>query len=250
MTHKILPQIEDWQNRPLDEVYPILYIDAIHYSVRDNGIIRKLAAYVILGINAEGKKEVLTITIGDNESAKYWLSVLNELKNRVVKDILIICADGLTGIKEAIATAFPKTEYQRCIVHQVRNTLKYVPDKDRKAFATDLKTIYQAADEQKALAALDRVTEKWTPKYPNSMKRWKDNWDAVSPIFKFSTTVRKVIYTTYTDKKTMPIFHEIPVNKGLSAKNIGIVFITYKAALIQIPSSIAFLLIQMGWSFQ
>lgn len=250
MTDKILPQIEDWQNRPLDEVYPILYIDAIHYSVRDNGVIRKLAAYVILGIHTEGKKEVLTITIGDNESVKYWLSVLNELKNRRVKDIPIICADGLTGIKEAIATAFPKTEYQRCIVHQVRNTLKYVPDKDRKAFATDLKTIYQAADEQKALAALDRVTEKWIPKYPNSMKRWKDNWDAVSPIFKFSTTVRKVIYTTYTDKKTMPIFHEIPVNKGLSAKNIGIVFITYKAALIQIPSSIAFLLIQMGWSFQ
>ena len=196
MTDKILPQIEDWQNRPLDEVYPILYIDAIHYSVRDNGVIRKLAAYVILGINAEGKKEVLTITIGDNESAKYWLSVLNELKNRGVKDILIICADGLTGIKEAISAAFPKTEYQRCIVHQVRNTLKYVPDKDRKAFAADLKTIYQAADEQKALAALERVTEKWTPKYPNSMKRWERDWDVITPIFKFSADVRTVIYTT------------------------------------------------------
>ena len=159
-------------------------------------MIRKLAAYVILGINTEGKKEVLTISVGDNESAKYWLSVMNELKNRGVKDVLIICADGLTGIKEAIAAAFPKTEYQRCIVHQVRNTLKYVPDKDRKAFATDLKTIYQATDEKKALAALERVTEKWTPKYPNSMKRWKDNWDAISPIFKFSTTVRTVIYTT------------------------------------------------------
>ena len=196
VTDKILPQIEDWQNRPLDEVYPILYIDAIHYSVRDNGVIRKLAAYVILGINTEGKKEVLSITVGDNESSKYWLSVLNELKNRGVKDILIICADGLSGIKEAIAAAFPKTEYQRCIVHQVRNTLKYVPDKDRKAFAADLKTIYHASDEEKARLALDRVTEKWTTKYPNSMKRWYDNWDAITPIFKFSPDVRKVIYTT------------------------------------------------------
>ena len=196
VTDKILPLIEDWQNRPLDTVYPILYIDAIHYSVRDNGIIRKLAAYVILGINTEGKKEVLSINIGDNESAKYWLSVLNELKNRGVKDILIICADGLSGIKEAITTAFPKTEYQRCIVHQVRNTLKYVPDKDKKAFAADLKTIYHASNEEQARTALDRVNDKWTPKYPNAMKRWYDNWDAISPIFKFSASVRKVIYTT------------------------------------------------------
>lgn len=196
VTDKILPQIEDWQNRPLDDVYPIIYIDAIHYSVRDNGIIRKLAAYVILGINKDGIKEVLSITVGENESSKYWLSVLNELKNRGVKDILIICADGLTGIKEAITAAFPKTEYQRCIVHQVRNTLKYVPDKDRKAFAADLKTIYHASDEEKARQALDRVSSKWTEKYPNSMKRWYDNWDAITPIFKFSPDVRKVIYTT------------------------------------------------------
>ena len=131
VTDKLLPQIEDWQNRPLDTVYPVVFIDAIHYSVRDNGVIRKLAAYVMLGINSSGIKEVLTIQIGENESAKYWLSVLNELKNRGVNDILIICADGLSGIKEAINTAFPNTEYQRCIVHQVRNTLKYVSDKDR-----------------------------------------------------------------------------------------------------------------------
>ena len=196
VTDKIMPQIEDWQNRPLDDVYPVVYIDAIHYSVRDEGIIRKLAAYVILEITVDGKKDVLSISVGDNESSKYWLSVLNELKNRGVKDILVICADGLSGIKEAISAAFPNTEYQRCIVHQVRNTLKYVPDKDRKAFAKDLKTIYQAVNEEKALEALERVTEKWTPKYPNSMKRWKDNWDVISPIFKFSDTVRKVIYTT------------------------------------------------------
>lgn len=123
VTDKLLPQIEDWQNRPLSDVYPVLYIDAIHYSVRDNGVIRKLAAYVVLGINSDGLKEVLTIEVGENESAKYWLSVLNGLKNRGVKDILLLCGDGLTGIKEAIAAAFPKTEYQRCIVHQVRNTL-------------------------------------------------------------------------------------------------------------------------------
>ena len=164
-------------------LHPVLYIDAIHYSVRDNGIIRKMAAYVILGISCEGKKDVLTIEVGDNESAKYRLAVLNSLKNRGVKDILIICADGLTGIREAIQTAFPKTEYQRCIVHQVRNTLKYVSDKDRKAFANDLKTIYNAPNEEQGRANRDRITEKWSEKYPNAMKRWERDWDVITPIF-------------------------------------------------------------------
>lgn len=196
VTDKILPDIEDWQNRPLSNIYPILFIDAIHYSVRDNGVIRKLAAYIILGINGDGKKEVLSIHVGENESAKYWLSILNELKNRGVQDILILCADGLTGIKEAIATAFPKTEYQRCIVHQVRNTLKYVSEKDRKAFAVDLKTIYHASSEEKGQEALERINQKWAPKYPGALRSWAKNWDALSPIFKFSPDVRKVIYTT------------------------------------------------------
>ena len=195
VTDKIMPQIEEWQNRPLDEIYPVIFIDAIHYSVRDEGIIRKMAAYVMLGINQEGRKEVLTIQIGQNESAKYWLSVLNDLKNRGVRDILLLCADGLTGIKEAINAAFPDTEYQRCIVHQVRNTLKYVADKDRKQFATDLKKIYHASNEQKGREALEAVAEKWQ-NYPNAMKSWFKNWDAIAPIFKFSTTVRTVIYTT------------------------------------------------------
>ena len=229
VTDKILPQIEDWQNRPLDEVYPILYIDAIHYSVRDNGVIRKLAAYVILGINTEGKKEVLSITVGDNESSKYWLSVLNELKNRGVKDILIICADGLSGIKEAIAAAFPKTEYQRCIVHQVRNTLKYVPDKDRKAFASDLKTIYHASDEEKARLALNRVTEKWTVKYPNSMKRWYDNWDAITPIFKFSPDVRKVIYTTNAIESLNSTYRKLNRQKSVFPSDTALLKALYLA---------------------
>ena len=142
------------------------------------------------------QKEVITIEVGENESSKYWLSVLNSLKNRGVKDILIICADGLTGIKEAIAAAYPKTEYQRCIVHQVRNTLKYVSDKDKKSFARDLKTIYNAPDEKKGLEARDKVSAKWGEKYPNAMKSWERNWDAITPIFKFSSEVRSVIYTT------------------------------------------------------
>ena len=229
VTDKILPQIEDWQNRPLDEVYPILYIDAIHYSVRDNGVIRKRAAYVILGINTEGKKEVLSITVGDNESSKYWLSVLNELKNRGVKDILIICADGLSGIKEAIAAAFPKTEYQRCIVHQVRNTLKYVPDKDRKAFASDLKTIYHASDEEKARLALNRVTEKWTVKYTNSMKRWYDNWDAITPIFKFSPDVRKVIYTTNAIESLNSTYRKLNRQRSVFPSDIALLKALYLA---------------------
>jgi transposase-like protein len=196
ITDKLLPKIEEWQDRPLSAVYPVVFIDAVHFSVRDDGVIRKLAAYVVLGINEDGKKEVLTIMIGENESSKYWLSVLNSLKNRGIKDILILCSDGLTGIKEAITAAFPSTEQQRCIVHMVRNTLKYVANKDMKAFAKDLKTIYTAPDEETASKHLKTVTEKWEGQYPNAMNRWRDNWDAVSPIFKFSKDVRTAFYTT------------------------------------------------------
>ncbi len=165
-------------------------------SVRDNGIVKKKACYTILGINSDGKKEVIGIHIGENESSKYWPAVLNELKNRGIKDILIICADGLSGIKEAIATAFPQTEYQRCIVHQVRNTLKYVSHKDKKAYASDLKLIYHGTSEEKAFEKMLELKDKWEEKYPNSMKSWEVNWDCISPIFKFSAEVRKVIYTT------------------------------------------------------
>lgn len=196
ITDRLLPQIEEWQNRPLDGVYPIVFIDAIHFSVRDNGQVKKLAAYVILGVNSTGHKEILSIQVGQNESSKYWLGVLNELKNRGVNDILVMCSDGLTGIKEAVGASFPQTELQRCIVHQVRNTLKYVASKDMKEFAADLKTIYQAVSEKSALEELDKVNEKWNENYPNAMKSWYTNWDVISPIFKFSRTVRKVIYTT------------------------------------------------------
>lgn len=196
ITNKLLPEIEAWQKRPLSAVYPIVFIDAVVFNVREDNVIRKLAAYIILGVSEEGHKEVLSITVGEAESAKFWLSVLNELKNRGLKDIFVLCADGLSGIKEAIAAAYPMTEYQRCIVHMVRNTLRYVSDKDRKAFANDLKTIYHAPDEEQGHARMLKVAQTWEKKYPGSMRRWEEHWDVVSPMFKFSGAVRKVIYTT------------------------------------------------------
>ena len=196
VTDKIIAEIEEWQKRPLDEVYPIVFIDAVHFSVREDNRIKKLAAYVILGYSKDGMKEILSLEIGENESSKYWLGVLNNLKNRGIKDIMVLCADGLSGIKEAINAAFPETEYQRCIVHQVRNTLKYVAYKDMKPFANDLKGIYLAPDEKTGYEELEKVRKKWEKIYPNVMKSWELNCDALSPIFKFSREVRKVIYTT------------------------------------------------------
>lgn len=196
VTDKLLPHIEEWQQSPLDSVYPVLYIDAVHYSVRDSGVIRKMAAYIIPGITTAGYKEVLSIEIGETESAKFWLSALNALKHRGVGDILIICADRLTGLKEAIQTAFPRAEYQHCIIHQVRNTLKYVAEKDRKAFANDLKRIYRAPNEEIAASIRDEVAEKWDDHYPRAMRSWFTKWDELIPIFKFSSDVRTIIYTT------------------------------------------------------
>ncbi len=196
VTDKIFPKIEKWQNRPLASIYPIVFIDAIHFSVRQDNIVSKLAAYIVLGINEDGRKEILAIKIGENESSKYWLGVLNSLKNRGVQNMLILCSDGLTGLKEAAAASFPNTKHQRCIVHMVRNTLKYVANKDMKEFARDLRTIYTAPDEKATVKRLEEVDKKWTPHYPAAMKRRQDNWDVIAPIFKFSTSVRTAFYTT------------------------------------------------------
>lgn len=196
VTDRVWPLIEDWQARPLSSVYPVIYIDCVYFSVRDSGRVSKKAVYVVLGIDTEGHKDVLSLHIAETESAKFWLGVFTDLQNRGVKDIFFICADGLSGIKEAIEAAFPKAEYQRCIVHMVRNTLKHVANKDMKAFAKDLKTIYQASNLTNAEAALDKVNSIWSEKYPHAMERWYKNWDAITPIFKFKAPVRKVIYTT------------------------------------------------------
>ena len=230
ITDRLLPQIEEWQNRPLDDVYPIVFIDAIHFSVRDNGQVKKLAAYVILGVNSTGHKEILSIQVGQNESAKYWLGVLNELKNRGVADILVMCSDGLTGIKEAVNTAYPQTELQRCIVHQVRNTLKYVGEKNKKELADDLKKIYQAPSEQAALNQLDKVNEKWNKDYPNVMKSWYANWDVISPIFKFSQTVRKVIYTTNAIESLNSDFRRLNKQRSVFPSDTALMKSLYLAA--------------------
>lgn len=230
ITDRLLPQIEEWQNRPLDSVYPIVFIDAIHFSVRDNGQVKKLAAYVILGVNSTGHKEILSIQVGQNESAKYWLGVLNELKNRSVTDILVMCSDGLTGIKEAVNAAYPQTELQRCIVHQVRNTLKYVGEKNKKELANDLKTIYQAPSEKTALEQLDKVNEKWNKDYPNVMKSWYANWDVISPIFKFSQTVRKVIYTTNAIESLNSGFRRLNKQRSVFPSDTALMKSLYLAA--------------------
>ena len=231
VTDKILQDITDWQNRPLDDIYPILFIDAVHFSVREDHIIKKLAAYVILGVTLDGRKDVISLQIGENESSKYWLGVLNDLKNRGVKDIMIICADGLTGIKEAINTAFPKTEYQRCIVHQVRNTLKYVPYKDKKAFATDLKSIYLAPNEQQGHENLERVAEKWSEKYPNALKSWEQNWDVLTPIYKFSSDVRKVIYTTNAIESLNSTYKKLNRQRSIFPNDTALLKALYLATL-------------------
>jgi len=196
ITDKILPLIKEWQERPLQSVYAMVILDAIHYNVRDNGIVTKKAAYVAIGTDLEGKKDVLGIWLGANESSKYWLSVLSGLKSRGVSDILIASVDGLSGFVEAINTAFPQTEVQRCIIHQIRASGRYVSYKDIKQFTADLKPVYKAPTEDVALAALDEFEAKWGGKYPLGVKSWRANWNELSTMFKYPPEIRKLIYTT------------------------------------------------------
>jgi len=196
VTDKILPRIKEWQNRTLQPVYPILYMDAIHLNIRDNGHVIKKAVYLAIGIDSEGMKDVLGVWIGGNESSKYWLTVLTELKNRGVQDIFISCIDGLKGFEQAINTAFPKTEIQRCIVHQVRYCCKFVNYKDRKSFCKDMKEIYAAPTEEAGLEGLLKFSETWGKKYGYAVKSWEDNWASLSTFFKYPEEVRRLIYTT------------------------------------------------------
>ena len=196
ITDKILPIAKEWQQRPLESVYAVVFLDAIHYHVRSEGQIVKKAVYIAIGINLDGKKDVLGMWVGENESAKFWASVLNSLRNRGVQDIFIACTDNLTGFSAAIEAVFPKTEIQNCIIHQLRNSSKYVSYKDLKELMADLKAVYAAADEQAALNALDTFAERWDKKYPKISQSWRENWANLSTYFKFPQEVRRRIYTT------------------------------------------------------
>lgn len=200
ITDQIIPEIKEWQARPLDDVYPIVFIDAVHFSVREDNRVIKKAAYIVLGIDKEGYKNILGIWIGENESSKFWLGVFNDLKQRGVNDILIMCSDNLTGIKQAIETAFPNTIQQRCIVHMIRNSVKFVSYKDLKEFCNDMRKIYTSANEQDGYEKLQEVKEKWSDKYSSAFKTWEENWDAICPFFQFSNDIRKIMYTTNTIK--------------------------------------------------
>lgn len=198
ITDKVLPAAKEWQQRPLESIYAVVFLDAIHYHVRSEGQIIKKAVYIAIGVNMEGRKDVLGMWVGENESAKFWAGVLNNLRNRGVEDILIACTDNLTGFSQAIEAVFPKTDIQNCIIHQLRNSSKYVSYKDIKALMADLKKVYTAVDEDAALNALDAFAEIWDSKYPRISKSWYDNWPNLSTYFKFPQELRKLIYTTNT----------------------------------------------------
>lgn len=196
ITDKILPIGKEWQNRPLYEIYPIIYLDGIMFNVNQDGQVIKKTAYVVYAITVEGQKDIVGIWIGETESSKFWMSILSDLRNRGVKDILIASIDGLTGFEDAIRAAFPKTEIQRCIVHQIRNSTRFVNYKDRKEFCKDMKEIYTAPNEEAGLTALDRFEEKWGGKYSYAIKSWRANWQSLSTFFKYPPDIRRLIYTT------------------------------------------------------
>lgn len=196
ITDKILPVAKEWQQRPLESIYAVVFLDAIHYHVRSEGQVVKKAVYIAIGINLDGRKDVLGMWVGENESAKYWATILNGLRNRGVEDIFIACTDNLTGFSAAIEAVFPKTEIQNCIVHQIRNSTRYVSYKDLKALVADLKAVYAAVDENAALNALETFAERWDKKYPKISSSWRDNWPNLSTYFKYPQEIRRLIYTT------------------------------------------------------
>ncbi|HFQ61151.1 MAG TPA: IS256 family transposase [Epsilonproteobacteria bacterium] len=214
VTDKLIPMLQEWKQRPLETIYPFIYLDAIHYKVRDEGHYVSKAFYTVLGVTLEGKKEILGLYLNESEGAKFWLQVLTDLQNRGVEDILIASVDGLKGFPEAINSVFPDTEVQLCIVHQIRNSLKYVASKNQKQFASELKAVYQANTKEEAEDALDRLEEKWGKKYPIVFESWRGKWDNLSHYFKYSKEIRRIIYTTNIIESVHRQFRTLTKTKG------------------------------------
>lgn len=231
ITDKILPVVREWQSRPLEEIYAVVFMDAIHFHVRSEGQIIKKAVYIAIGINMDGQKEVLGMWVGENESAKFWLSVLNSIKARGVEDILIACIDGLIGFTNAIEAVYPKTEIQQCIIHQIRNTTRFVSYKDIKALMGDLKRVYAAVDEQTALSELDSFDEKWSSKYPKIAISWRANWANLSTYFKYPEAVRTLIYTTNTIEGFNRQLRKVTKNKSVFPTDDSLLKMLYLAMI-------------------
>lgn len=229
ITNRVLPLVSEWQNRPLEKTYSFIFMDAIHYKVREDKHIVVKAAYVVIGVNLDGCKEVLGIWIGANETSKFWLSVLNDLKNRGIQNVLIFCVDGLNGFKEAIGATFPFSKIQRCIIHQIRSSMKYIPYKDRKTFVADLKTIYTAVNSDEAMENLIELRSKWDCKYPNAVKSWEDNWDNLSTFFEFSPYIRKIIYTTNIIESLNSQFRKVTKTKLIFPNDESLMKMLYLA---------------------
>ena len=213
ISEKIMPEVTAWQNRPLESVYPFVFMDAIHYKVKEDHRYVTKAAYVVLGITLEGHKDILGVWIGEHESSKFWLNVLNDLKSRGVMDVYLFCTDGLCGMMQAIEAVYPKSRLQRCIVHQVRSSTKFVSYKDIKQVVADLKKIYKAATLEEAENALLEFSERWRKQYPSCVKSWEDNWDVLSTFFEYPTEIRKIIYTTNIIEGLNRQFRQITKNK-------------------------------------
>lgn len=231
ITDKILPIAKEWQQRALESVYAVIFLDAIHYHVREEGRIIKKAVYICMGVDMEGRKDVLGLWIGENESSKFWLSVINDLKNRGVEDILIACIDGLAGFPEAIAAVYPKTEIQRCIIHQIRNNTKFVSYKDLKALMVDLKAVYQAVTEDAALQNLETFDERWGRKYPRIAASWRENWPELSAYFKYPQAVRTLIYTTNAIEGYNRQLRKVTKNKGAFPSDTALFKMLYLATM-------------------
>lgn len=230
ITDRVLPEIKEWKSRQLDEVYAIVWLDAIHYKVKDEkGQAVTRAIYNVLGINKEGKKDLLGMYVSRSEGANFWLSVLTDLQNRGVQDILIACVDGLKGFPDAIKSVFPQTAVQLCIVHQIRNSIKYVASKNQKEFMKDLKTVYQAVSKDSAEGALDQLESKWGEDYPIVIKSWRDNWDLLTEYFQYTAPIRKLIYTTNTVEGYHRQIRKVTKNKGVFTNDQSLEKLVYLA---------------------